>query len=103
KSYNTKLNINSFPTRRSSDLTNGKYADLINIEFEKNNIPITFAQGLGVKSSSTYRFIHTIFNWARNYYGVNEIKSIFVAGDIKIDRKSTRLNSSHVSISYAVF
>src|SRR5436305_9849578 len=26
-----------------------------------------------------------------------------VAGDLKADRKSTRLNSSHVRISYAVF
>ncbi len=74
--------------------TNGKYADLINIEFEKNNIPITFAQGLGVKSSSTYRFIHTIFNWARNYYGVNEIKSIFVAGDIKVKLSDGKSSSS---------
>src|SRR5690349_22879426 len=26
-----------------------------------------------------------------------------IAGELKIDRKSTRLNSSHVEISYAVF
>src|SRR5438067_4886093 len=29
--------------------------------------------------------------------------SIRLAGDVLTDRKSTRLNSSHVSISYAVF
>src|SRR5690625_5946606 len=29
--------------------------------------------------------------------------SIWKAGSIRLDRKSTRLNSSHVAISYAVF
>src|SRR5699024_11538086 len=40
--------------------------------------------------------------------GINKIKIIYKKDDlftekILIDRKSTRLNSSHVSISYAVF
>lgn len=65
--------------------TNGNYTDLLNIEFEKENIPITFGEGLGIRSSSTYRFIETIFNWANNYYNVDEIRSIFVNGDIKIN------------------
>ncbi|WP_353093667.1 PD-(D/E)XK nuclease family protein [Tissierella praeacuta] len=69
-------------------VTNNKYLDLINIEFEKENIPITFGEGLDIKSSSVYRFINTIFTWAKNYYNVNEIKTIFVNGDIKIDNFS---------------
>lgn len=68
--------------------TSSKYADLINIEFEKENIPITFGKGLGVESSSTFRFIKTIFTWATNYYNVNEIRPIFANGDIKIDGMS---------------
>src|SRR5699024_12744159 len=32
-----------------------------------------------------------------------EIADKFIAGNVISDRKSTRLNSSHVSISYAVF
>src|SRR5690625_5927689 len=31
------------------------------------------------------------------------LKSVFAIVDLTIDRKSTRLNSSHVAISYAVF
>src|SRR5207253_8159276 len=34
---------------------------------------------------------------------LSEPPSSFKAGDINGDRKSTRLNSSHVAISYAVF
>src|SRR5699024_787745 len=39
-------------------------------------------------------------------YGIDEIIAfsiVNVYGSIGLDRKSTRLNSSHVSISYAVF
>lgn len=59
--------------------TNGKYADLINIEFEKNQLSVNFGQGLGIKSSSSYRFIESIFAWARNYYNINEIRPIFIS------------------------
>src|SRR3989442_8489464 len=35
---------------------------------------------------------------------VGQVRAIFrPAADIEVDRKSTRLNSSHVRISYAVF
>src|SRR5690606_41598381 len=44
--------------------------------------------------------------WANTYLAGDEFKAQ-LAGDIEatstIDRKSTRLNSSHVKISYAVF
>src|SRR5699024_4441582 len=39
---------------------------------------------------------NTIRNWDRQYHG-------WVSQRFALDRKSTRLNSSHVSISYAVF
>src|SRR3712207_7303235 len=32
-----------------------------------------------------------------------DVQSFDFSGDIKVDRKSTRLNSSHANISYAVF
>src|SRR5690625_5966373 len=35
--------------------------------------------------------------------GLSEIRTLWQAGNFEIDRKSTRLNSSHVAISYAVF
>src|SRR5690606_39569224 len=34
---------------------------------------------------------------------VGEVGTTLLAGDVQQDRKSTRLNSSHVKISYAVF
>ena len=73
--------------------TNSKYANLINIEFEKEDIPITFGGGLSIESSTVYRFINTIFTWAMNYYNVNEIRSIFANGDIKIDTKYIKSNN----------
>src|SRR5699024_12104410 len=40
---------------------------------------------------------------ARNFYDGIQMKPLIVRNEIEGDRKSTRLNSSHVSISYAVF
>src|SRR3712207_7684423 len=37
-------------------------------------------------------------DWRSEYYGIGA-----TIGDRKVDRKSTRLNSSHANISYAVF
>lgn len=67
--------------------TDSKYADLINIEFEKEGIPISFGQGLGIESSSVYKFIETIFNWAENYYNLKDIRPIFFNGELKIEAK----------------
>src|SRR5690625_6954556 len=37
-------------------------------------------------------------------FSVNELRKVLIISSLrKIDRKSTRLNSSHVAISYAVF
>src|SRR5690625_629152 len=46
-----------------------------------------------------------VFN-SIEHYGLNISRAVFVTGKnpkCSIDRKSTRLNSSHVAISYAVF
>lgn len=74
--------------------TNGKYADLINIEFESSSLPISFGQGLGIKASSVYRFVETIFNWAQNYYSIKEIRPIFINRDLKIDLEKVRTQGS---------
>src|SRR5690554_7851151 len=42
------------------------------------------------------------FTARADYYGIERIAEVLL-DDIKVDRKSTRLNSSHVRISYAVF
>src|SRR5690625_7094460 len=38
-----------------------------------------------------------------NFYGKSKLEAEEKLNEIKRDRKSTRLNSSHVAISYAVF
>src|SRR5699024_12481166 len=81
-------NLHSFPTRRSSDLT----------------------------FQSSYKFTVLKWNWSTHWaWKVHRELSRFINknNDTKVkysdlakkteDRKSTRLNSSHVSISYAVF
>src|SRR5699024_12360158 len=67
------LDLHSFPTRRSSDL-------LLERTYPSVRIPYP--------SASPHH--------SNDYEAVQEYQPV-------IDRKSTRLNSSHVSISYAVF
>src|SRR5206468_9703676 len=43
-------------------------------------------------------FIFSLYQWFRFFIG-----AIFILGIVLVDRKSTRLNSSHDQISYAVF
>src|SRR5438552_5455168 len=74
------IHLHSFPTRRSSDLI--PFADKV----AKNQFAVSVQANVGVK-----------FAVSRMIKG-----SIFRA-DFTPDRKSTRLNSSHQIISYAVF
>src|SRR5690625_6993702 len=79
--------LHSFPTRRSSDLNAGLD-------------PNTVLQSISVGAAGS---------WSMSNYGPRMIQRDFAPGfAIKhyikdIDPKSTRLNSSHVAISYAVF
>src|SRR5438067_9406803 len=60
--------------------------------------PLTFADG-----DATARRMRTIFDCTFQFveYGAHTSRGRIAVGER--DRKSTRLNSSHVSISYAVF
>src|SRR5690606_41233326 len=93
--------LHSFPTRRSSDLFWGTFSLLKNAQqlqvFLKRVLFMTGAAGL-------------IFVVAPLKYAIPrpEIENAVFRGLFWIlegveDRKSTRLNSSHVKISYAVF
>src|SRR5699024_11418090 len=77
----------SFPTRRSSDLTNlGDLRGFTRTRLTRNDHNLVF----------TYRLRDLVtMTGDRQIFGIRD----FGQGD----RKSTRLNSSHVSISYAVF
>src|SRR5690606_41700843 len=75
----TTQTYNLSPTRRSSDLKGVQVAGLVNATGD--------AEGLQIAG---------LMNKAGN-------ANTQIAGLINVDRKSTRLNSSHVKISYAVF
>src|SRR5437899_7009542 len=78
----------SFPTRRSSDLV-----------FGPPDMPkeaLAWYQDLLKKVADTPEF--------KDYMQQGALKPAWLVGDdFKKDRKSTRLNSSHLGISYAVF
>src|SRR5699024_12539912 len=89
-SFVFSLNLLSFPTRRSSDL-------------EKDSVERLVYQIDSYKEYFDYCYIVCVdknLDAVRKKISTNV--GIIVVDDIK-DRKSTRLNSSHVSISYAVF
>src|SRR5690348_17411654 len=76
--------LHSFPTRRSSDLWIAPYP--------KNH------QNLLLNTAGpSWKHLFGIDELGRDYF-----TEVLYAGQIS-DRKSTRLNSSHPSISYAVF
>src|SRR5690625_7803089 len=81
------LHLDSFPTRRSSDLQLSR--------FLKAGIKATKDNAL---TRSSKIILHLDFGGANNLY-----RTWFDEITERKDRKSTRLNSSHVAISYAVF
>src|SRR5688500_19681948 len=74
-SFRGPLDLHSFPTRRSSDLR----------------------QSTRAMANSRQHFHHHAFPWVPYH------RRRFDPRTSRLDRKSTRLNSSHLVISYAVF
>src|SRR5207302_10127825 len=96
----TILHLHSFPTRRSSDLKdNGPY---VAVAFTKHPELVADLDDYifpNPEIARPYAFV-TI--------GKEECRDVpalaaRIDEELKKDRKSTRLNSSHVKISYAVF
>src|SRR5690625_6926802 len=84
------LILRSFPTRRSSDLWCVLVEDQLAEVYRVQTVSIFFRVN---------QFQDAVFVEMLRQRQLDD-----VAGDIVIgDRKSTRLNSSHVAISYAVF
>src|SRR5206468_11445583 len=77
--------LHSFPTRRSSDL----------LRLDLGRIDRLARQALRVEPCQRSR--------ARQAPGMRGEDAMFAALHFRPDRKSTRLNSSHDQISYAVF
>src|SRR5207253_10945423 len=97
------LDLHSFPTRRSSDLREPLRYVAIRIRQKQGEL---FADGSAVKY---FAVATNLWDWTpKKLLGWHREKagSIEAAHDVlknELDRKSTRLNSSHVAISYAVF
>src|SRR5690606_42097965 len=94
-----RRDLHSFPTRRSSDLAEVAGARLVLADARMADVPepVPLARRLGVPGVQD-----VIVADAHLVTGhlVHERRS---PEQGRIDRKSTRLNSSHVKISYAVF
>src|SRR5690625_7904323 len=80
--------LRSFPTRRSSDLAYCLAGDIISA---KTNVPVMYRFEL----MGTPTDVTKVREGLDAFWQQHSLK--------KKDRKSTRLNSSHVAISYAVF
>src|SRR5690349_24016977 len=84
--YGARRDLHSFPTRRSSDLA---------------VVPLsTPASSRVVRATSQAGRSSRLVGWRPAAAGW---PTDATAGEARADRKSTRLNSSHVEISYAVF
>src|SRR5207249_6935071 len=85
------LALHSFPTRRSSDLlvsgTDGRWSERTSLSLRS-------------LENSTRTAPHSR---SKSGLGLRAVYRIRIPNGTARDRKSTRLNSSHVSISYAVF
>lgn len=66
--------------------TDKKYVEAIDIEFKKEDLPISFAEGLDILTSTTYRFIKTLFDFADNYYNIKEIRPLFFNGSLDVEK-----------------
>src|SRR5437867_9717994 len=91
--YADHLELNPFPTRRSSDLAQRKLPENPAEALEMPTVEIvgtTPLPGLGTPTRDVPA-------------NVQIYTSKDLAGQRQTDRKSTRLNSSHRTISYAVF
>src|SRR5690606_41719867 len=86
----------SFPTRRSSDLVETAQSDVQSAEAALDEARARFErqrelQRQGAISAQELETVRSAYLQAQ------------AAREAALDRKSTRLNSSHVKISYAVF
>src|SRR5207249_11471685 len=92
------LSLTSFPTRRSSDLRRRLYRKVPpgrERQPRETVVPLVYTPLL--RSAKKPPLLLTSFTGLQAFTSLEPVLCPFR------DRKSTRLNSSHVSISYAVF
>src|SRR5690606_41700154 len=96
-SFSARSARHSFPTRRSSDLNiQALVMPLIGIGV------LLRLSGEGLRRGALGT---ALAGFGLLFLGIDMLRAGFTAlpSDFTLDRKSTRLNSSHVKISYAVF
>src|SRR5699024_12176775 len=93
--------LHSLPTRRSSDLPSQAQAPLLLPGIHRD----TFALGgqSAEQDTGTVKYYRIPVSSGQRVHAAATVAAPPYADGIPEDRKSTRLNSSHVSISYAVF
>src|SRR5690606_41904446 len=95
QSYRDHRDLHSFPTRRSSDLGTSKVPIIaLTANATRKDIERCLDAGMNdciPKPFAPEDLFRALFKYSNSSSGAEE------------DRKSTRLNSSHVKISYAVF
>src|SRR5207253_8193368 len=99
--YHTR-NLHSFPTRRSSDLMDiSVHANYDAVCFHAQQCAEKYLKACLQEADLPFRKTHDLSELLHSLLSVHpQFQSL--QEDLK-DRKSTRLNSSHVAISYAVF
>src|SRR5690606_41378055 len=99
RSEGDHTDLHSFPTRRSSDLK--KEAQEEAVRLQESSKERGFQEGLTSLNKHIFA-LNDELEVLRKEIQKNILPLALKAAK-KIDRKSTRLNSSHVKISYAVF
>src|SRR5699024_12600772 len=96
----THSDLHSFPTRRSSDLD---HAEKLAVSSTKSMTGHLLGAAGGVEAVIAVKAIEDGIIPATINYETPDPDCDLIIDRCRKDRKSTRLNSSHVSISYAVF
>src|SRR5205814_8340024 len=95
--------LHSFPTRRSSDLHRGFNTEAVKRSIAENIRAGAYRRGAGTITMQLARNL-----WLGHERTLSrKMQEVVLAWILEhltgVDRKSTRLNSSHLGISYAVF
>src|SRR5207249_10872715 len=93
----------SFPTRRSSDLTKGVTDSTYRVQYDALWLQLLSVDTLPPLVTSLFTVVGMILVMLVLDLELALIATAVAPFMLLLDRKSTRLNSSHVSISYAVF
>src|SRR5690625_5360423 len=87
-------NLHSFPTRRSSDLEEEYIEEVVEPAFEVPDINVSEENEVEMRRKQLEKLVEE---------KPEDFAKLLRSWLSDEDRKSTRLNSSHVAISYAVF